>query len=57
MNTEFFKATTKALELINTDKLSMMVIFYAMKLFLNGFNGIYIAFLGGNNLNHLFETM
>ena len=57
MNTEFFIATTKDLELINNNKLSTMVILYAMKIFLNGPNGIYMSFLGVNNLNNLFETM
>ena len=57
MNKDLFVATTKALDLINTDKFSMMVILEAMKCFLNYSNRLYMALIYGNRLNRLFDTM
>ena len=57
MNKDLFVATTKALDLINTDKFSMMVILEAMKCFLNYSNRLYMALIDGNRLNRLFDTM
>ena len=57
MNKEGFIATTKSLDLINTNNLSMMVILEAMTIFLNDSNGMYMALIDGNHLSQLFDTM
>jgi len=57
INSEVFLAMAKALDFIDTDKLSMTVVLTAMNRFLNEANGSQCAFLDGNQPDRLCAPM
>jgi len=56
INTEVFISMAKALDFIDPDKLSMVVVLTAMNRFLNETDGLQMAFLDGNQPDRLCAT-